>query len=48
MRWYIEILRGVVIKGVGVEMLWQAIIWQIVLAASFILLAVSRFRKTMA
>jgi len=48
MRWYIEILRGVVIKGVGVEMLWQAIVWQVFLAAAFILLAVSRFRKTMA
>jgi len=48
MRWYIEILRGVVIKGVGAGVLWWAICWQLVLAFAYIALAVSRFRKTMA
>jgi ABC-2 type transport system permease protein len=47
-RWYIEILRGVVIKGVGLPVLWQAVLGQSVLAAAFILLAIWRFRKTTA
>ena len=47
-RWYIEILRGVVIKGVGVSVLWRAILGQSVLATAFILLAATRFRKTTA
>lgn len=47
-RWYIEILRGVVIKGVGLPVLWKAVLGQSVLAAAFILLAVWRFRKTTA
>lgn len=47
-RWYIEILRGVVIKGVGVSVLWRAILGQAVLAGAFILLAAWRFRKTAA
>ncbi|MGC9324249.1 MAG: ABC transporter permease [Desulfomonilia bacterium] len=46
MRWYIEILRGVVMKGVGVNSLWHAVIGQCVLAAGFILLASARFKKT--
>lgn len=45
-RWYIEILRGVVIKGIGISVLWPAIIGQSGLAAMFILLAAARFRKT--
>ncbi len=47
-RWYIEILRGVVIKGVGLGVLWRAVVAQSVLAAAFILLAAWRFRKTAA
>jgi ABC-2 type transport system permease protein len=47
-RWYIEILRGVVIKGVGVGVLWRAILGQSLLAGAFILLAAWRFRKTAA
>lgn len=47
MRWYIEILRGVVIKGVGAAALWRAAVGQMLLAAAFISLAVVRFRKTM-
>lgn len=48
MRWYIEILRGVVIKGVGLSTLWPAVLGQVLLASAFIMLAVSRFRKTLA
>jgi ABC-2 type transport system permease protein len=47
MRWYMEILRGVVLKGVGASELFWAILWQTLLAVSFLLVAISRFRKTL-
>ena len=47
MRWYLEILRGVVMKGVGIETLWPAAAAQTALAAAFITLAAKRFRKTL-
>jgi ABC-2 type transport system permease protein len=45
MRWYLEILRGIVMKGVGVKVLWPAILAQAALAVSFIVLAWARFNK---
>jgi ABC-2 type transport system permease protein len=48
MRYYIDILRGVVIKGAGVAELWPAILGQSVLAVGFMLTAVARFKKTLA
>jgi ABC-2 type transport system permease protein len=48
MRWFLECLRGVVIKGVGARELWHAILGQSILAVSYLTMAVSRFRKTMA
>jgi drug efflux transport system permease protein len=47
MRWYLEILRGVVMKGVGIESLWPAITAQSVLAFFAILTASLRFKKTL-
>ena len=47
MRWYLEILRGIVMKGVGIEVLWPAIAAQAALAVSFISLAWARFSKTL-
>ena len=47
MRWYLEILRGIVMKGVGVKVLWPAILAQAALAVSFIVLAWARFTKTL-
>jgi ABC-2 type transport system permease protein len=48
MRWYLEIIRGIVLKGVGIATLWPSIIGQAMLAAGFMLTATARFRKTMA
>lgn len=48
MRWYLEILRGIVMKGVGIKVLWPAIAGQAALAAAFISLAWARFSKTLA
>lgn len=46
-RWYLEILRGIVMKGVGMESLWTQVAWQSCLAVIFIFLAAKRFRKTL-
>lgn len=45
MRWYLEILRGIVMKGVGVKVLWPAIAAQFALAVAFIGFAWARFSK---
>ncbi|WP_457552477.1 ABC transporter permease [Desulfobacula sp.] len=47
MRWYLEILRGIVMKGVGIKVLWPAVTAQAALAAAFITLAWARFSKTL-
>lgn len=46
-RWYLEILRGIVMKGVGIETLWPQVLWQMSLAVVFIFLASKLFRKTL-
>jgi ABC-2 type transport system permease protein len=48
LRWYLEILRGIVQKGSGAAILWPAIGWQTGLAALFLATAAMRFRKTAA
>jgi ABC-2 type transport system permease protein len=47
MRWYLEILRGIVMKGVGITVLWPFVAAQAALALSFISLAWVRFSKTL-
>ncbi|HHO77210.1 MAG TPA: ABC transporter permease [Deltaproteobacteria bacterium] len=47
MRWYMEIIRGVVMKGVGIVALTKAIIAQAILAALFLMVATKRFKKTL-
>jgi ABC-2 type transport system permease protein len=47
MRWYLEILRGIVMKDVGLSVLWPAVAAQAALAVAFISLAWARFSKTL-
>jgi len=47
MRWYLEILRGIVMKGVGISVLWPAIAAQTGLGIAFISLAWAKFSKTL-
>ena len=47
MRWYMEIIRGVVMKGVGIAPLTRAIAGQSILAIIFLMIATTRFRKTL-
>ncbi len=48
MRWYLDILRGIVMKDVGIFALWPAILAQIVLSVTFLTIAIGRFKKTLA
>jgi ABC-2 type transport system permease protein len=45
MRYLIEILRGVLLKGVGFEILWPQCVCLLVLGLLSSSLAVARFRK---
>ncbi len=47
MRWYLDILRGIVMKDVGISALWPAIVAQTILSVAFLTLAISRFKKTL-
>ncbi len=47
MRWFLQIMHGIVIKGVGLRILWPPIGAQILLAVLFLTLAVTRFKKTL-
>ncbi|MBE0585677.1 MAG: ABC transporter permease [Desulfofustis sp.] len=47
MRWYLEILRGIVMKDIGLVALWPSIAAQSVLAIGFLTIAAGRFRKTL-
>ena len=47
MRWYLEILRGIVMKDVGITALWPAILAQTGLTLTFLTVAVGRFKKTL-
>jgi ABC-2 type transport system permease protein len=47
MRWYLEILRGIVMKDVGIAALWPAIVAQIFLSLIFLAIAIGRFKKTL-
>jgi ABC-2 type transport system permease protein len=47
MRWFLQILHGIVVKGVGIRALWPPIGAQLLLAGIFLTLAVTRFKKTL-
>jgi len=48
MRWYLEILRGIVLKSINMHDLWPAVAAQSCLTIICILAAASRFKKTLA
>lgn len=47
MRWYLECLRGIVMKDIGASLLWPQIAAQSGLALGFLGLAALRFKKTL-
>ncbi len=48
MRWFLQILHGIVVKGVGLRTLWLPLGAMAALAAFFLILAATRFKKTLA
>lgn len=46
LRWFLEILHGIVTKGVGIHALWRSMLGQFCLAISFLSLAIRLMRKT--
>lgn len=47
MRWFLEILRAIVLKGEGLGSIWPAALWQSGLAVGFLILAAASFKKTL-
>ena len=47
MRWYLEILRGIVMKDVGITALWSPVAAQTTLSLVFLFIAVKQFKKTL-
>lgn len=47
MRWFLQILHGIAIRGVGVQALWPAMCAQALLAGGAVTLAILRFKKTL-
>jgi ABC-2 type transport system permease protein len=45
LRHYLEIVRGVFLKGVGLPELWRAHLWLLALGVAFVGVAAARFRK---
>ena len=48
LRYYLVILRGIFLKGVGIEVLWPQMAALLVLGAATLAVAARRFRKTLA
>ncbi len=47
LRYYLVIIRGIFLKGVGIEILWQQFLALLVLGSVILWFAVNRFRKTL-
>jgi ABC-2 type transport system permease protein len=47
LTYFLRIVRGIVVKGVGIELLWQEAVILAVLGVITLILATSRVRKTL-
>ena len=47
LTWFLEILRGVLLKGVGINELWQELVALSVFAVLLLAVSVRRFAKTL-
>jgi ABC-2 type transport system permease protein len=46
LRHFLEIIRGILLKGIGAEILWDRMLALFVIGAGMLALASARFRKT--
>jgi ABC-2 type transport system permease protein len=47
LRYFLIIIRGIFLKGVGIEILWPELLGLFILGAGILVFAVQRFRKTL-
>jgi ABC-2 type transport system permease protein len=47
LRYFMEIVRGIFLKGVGVSVLWPQMVCLFVYGTSILLFSAARFRKTL-
>jgi ABC-2 type transport system permease protein len=47
LRYFMEIVRGIFLKGVGIGVLWPKMLCLLVYGTTVLLLSASRFRKTL-
>jgi ABC-2 type transport system permease protein len=47
-KYFIEVVRGIVLRGAGLTELWEPVLWLTLYTLAIIGLAVSRFHKTAA
>ncbi|MFZ1984045.1 MAG: ABC transporter permease, partial [Desulfatitalea sp.] len=47
-RWFLQIVHGIAVRGVGLSALWPAFCAQGALAITFVTLAIAKFKKTLA
>ena len=45
LRYLLTIMRGIVLKGVGIEMLWEQVVALVAFAVLILMLAALRFKK---
>ena len=45
-RWFMEIIRGLYLKGVGLLILWKQLLMLLLIGSAVLGVAVARFRKT--
>jgi ABC-2 type transport system permease protein len=47
LTWFLEILRGILLKGIGIEDLWKQLAILTVSAVALLAISVRRFSKTL-
>jgi len=47
LRYFMEIVRGIFLKGVGITVLWPQMLCLFVYGSSILLFSAARFRKTL-
>jgi len=43
-KWYIIIVKGVMIKGIGIEQIWKELLILLAMTGTFLLISIKRFK----
>jgi ABC-2 type transport system permease protein len=47
LRYYLVVIRGTFLKGVGINVLWPDLLAMAIIAAALLLISILRFRKSL-